>query len=107
MAATSRKPALARTMPSLGTAISPSASTSRSRRSPTMGGARPAWPARPGGTGDVSGSGAAIQDHAADVLAVQQVLVPLVDLVEGVGGGDDLVQLEVTGLVELHQPRNV
>src|SRR6266487_4194793 len=88
-------------------ASSATASTSRSRRSPAMGMARPAWAAPPGGTGDGSGSGAAIQDHAADVLAVQQVLVPLVDLVEGVGGGDELVQLEVTGLVELHQPRNV
>src|SRR6266516_2637283 len=82
-------------------ASSATVSTSRSRRSPTMGGGRP------GGTGDGSGSGTAIHDHAADVLAVQQVLVPLVDLVEGVGGGDQLVQLEVTGLVELHQPRNV
>src|SRR6266704_2166147 len=66
-------------------ASSATVSTSRSRRSPTMGGARTARPARPG-------SGAAIHDHAADILAVQQVLVPLVDLVEGVGGGDQLVQ---------------
>src|SRR5436190_4933005 len=88
-------------------ASSATVSTSRSRRSPTMGGARPAWPAPPGGTGDGSGSGVAIQDHAADVLAVQQVLVPLVDLVEGVGGGDQLVQLQVAGLVELHHPRDV
>src|SRR5215813_6324420 len=75
-------------------ASSATVSTSRSRRSPTMGGAG-------------SGSGAAIQDHAADVLAVQQVLIPLVDLVEGVGAGDQLVQLEVTGPVELHHPRDV
>src|SRR6516164_3567390 len=74
-------------------ASSATVSTSRSRRSPTMGGARP-------------GSGA-IHDHAADVLAVQQVLVPLVDLVEGVGGGDQLVQLQVAGPVELHHPRDV
>src|SRR6266487_4582819 len=82
-------------------ASSATVSTSRSRRSPTMGGGRP------GGTGDGSGSGTAIHDHAADVLAVQQVLVPLVDLVEGVGGGDQLVQLEVAGLVQLHHPRDV
>src|SRR5215475_9348351 len=82
-------------------ASSATVSTSRSRRSPTMGGAGP------GCADSGPGSGAAIQDHAADVLAVQQVLVPLVDLVEGVCGGDQLVQLEVTGLVELHQPRNV
>src|SRR5215510_1577084 len=82
-------------------ASSATVSTSRSRRSPTMGGTRP------GCADSGPGSGAAIKDHAADVLAVQQVLVPLVDLVEGVCGGDQLVQLEVTGLVELHQPRNV
>src|SRR5262245_30429126 len=81
-------------------ASSATVSTSRSRRSPTMGGARPAGPASPG-------SGAAIHQHAADVLAVQQVLVPLVDLVEGVGGGDQLVQLQVAGPVELHHPRDV
>src|SRR6516165_10736709 len=80
-------------------ASSATVSTSRSRRSPTMGGARPCV------TRDRSG--AVMQDHAADVLAVQQVLVPLVDLVEGVGGGDQLVQLQVTGLVKLHHPRDV
>src|SRR6185437_7389766 len=69
-------------------ASSATVSTSRSRRSPTMGGARP------GGAAGGPGSGAAIYDHAADVFAVQQVLVPLVDLVEGVGGGDQLVQLQ-------------
>src|SRR5215472_198824 len=81
-------------------ASSATVSTSRSRPSPTTGGARPARPAS-------AGSRAAIHDHAADVLAVQQVLVPLVDLVEGVGGGDQLVQLQVAGLVELHHPRDV
>src|SRR5215471_5058719 len=83
-----------------GPASSATVSTSRSRRSPTMGGARPARTASPG-------SGAAIHDHAADVLAVQQVLVPLVDLVEGVGGGDQLIQLQVAGPVEIHHPRDV
>src|SRR5689334_7141866 len=85
-------------------ASSATVSTSRSRRSPTMGGARPA---PPGGAAGGPGSGAAIHDHAADVLAVQQVLVPLVDLGEGVGGGDQLVQLQVAGPVELHHPRDV
>src|SRR5215471_6724631 len=75
--------------------------TSRSRRSPTMGGARPSEPGGP------LGSGAVMQDHAADVLAVEQVLVALVDLVEGVCRGDQLVQLQVAGLVELHHPRDV
>src|ERR1700678_3017015 len=41
-----------------------------------------------------------VDDDAADVLAVEQVVVALVDLVEGVGPGDDLVQLEVARLVE-------
>src|SRR5215831_2914115 len=76
-------------------------STSRSRWSPTMGGARP------GGPGGAPGSGGVIQDHAADVLPVEQVLVPLVDLVEGLRRGDQLVQLEVAGLVQLHHPRDV
>src|SRR5215831_459759 len=86
-------------------ASSATVSTSRSRRSPTMGGARPAAPASPGGAAD--GPGSAMHDHAADVLAVQQVLVALVDLVEGVGGGDQLVQLQIAGPVELHHPRDV
>src|SRR6266566_2089800 len=76
-------------------------STSRSRRSPTMGGARPSDPGGP------PGSVAVMQDHAADVLAVEQVLVSLVDLVEGVRRGDQFVQFEVTGLVELHHPGDV
>src|SRR6516164_1940841 len=76
-------------------------STSRSRRSPTMGGARPCDPGGPPGSGGV------IQDHAADVLPVEQVLVSLVDLVEGVRRGDQLVQLQVAGLIQLHHPRDV
>src|SRR5262250_1397762 len=89
-------------------ASSATVSTSRSRRSPTMGGAGPGCADNvPGCADNVPGSGAAIQDHAADVLAVQQVLVPPVHLVEGVGAGDQLVQLEVTGPVELHHPRDV
>src|SRR5215831_15730014 len=95
-------------------ASSATVSTSRSRRRPTMGGS---WPSGPDGSPAVTRdrapaaardrSAAAMQDHAADVLTVQQVLVPLVDLVEGVGGGDQLVQLEIAALVELHHPRDV
>src|SRR5215831_2295279 len=109
--------------------------TSRSRRSPTMGGARPSEPGGPlgsrdgawrlaaqageGGRGRRAGprgvrgvappgdSRAVMQDHAADVLAVEQVLVALVDLIEGVRRGDQFVQLEVAGLVKLHHPRDV
>src|SRR5579863_5694163 len=48
-----------------------------------------------------------VDDDAADVLAGQQVVVPLVDLVQGVGPGDDLVQLEVAGLVQPEELRDV
>src|SRR5271169_468952 len=41
-----------------------------------------------------------VDDHAAHVLAGQQVVVALVDLVQGVRPGDDLVELEVAGLVQ-------
>src|SRR5579864_8494919 len=82
-------------------ASSATVSTSRSRRSPTTGGLRPGDP--PAG----SGSGAVMQYHAADVLAVQQVLISLVDLVQRVRGGDQLVQLQVAGLIQLDHPRDV
>src|SRR6516225_11221765 len=77
----------------------PSASTTDWPACPAMGGARPS----DGGPG----SGAVIEDHAADVLAVEQVLVSLVDLIEGVRRGDQLVQLQVTGPVELYHPRDI
>src|SRR5215468_5845645 len=48
-----------------------------------------------------------VDDHAADVLAVEHVLVALVDLVELVPAGDQLVQLELPGLVEADQERHV
>src|SRR5271166_4162045 len=41
-----------------------------------------------------------VDDDAADVFAGQQVVVALVDLVQGVRPGDDLVELEVAGLVQ-------
>src|SRR3984885_1364338 len=44
-----------------------------------------------------------VDDHAADVLAVEHVLVALVDLIERVAGGDQLVQLELARLVEADQ----
>src|SRR6516165_1937346 len=78
-------------------ASSATVSTSRSRRRPTTGGG-------PGGS-PVSLVG--IPDHPADVLAVQQILVALVDLVERVGGGDELVELEVARLVELDHAGDV
>src|SRR6516225_1519702 len=41
-----------------------------------------------------------VHDYAAHVLAVHQVVVALVHLVERVRPGDDLVELDVSGLVE-------
>src|SRR5690349_20144203 len=47
-------------------------------------------------------------DHdAADVLAGHQVVVALVDLFQRVGPGDDLVELEVAGLVQAEDLGNV
>src|ERR1700709_1510570 len=67
---------------------------------------------RPAGRGPVprAGSGhrrGVVADDAADVLAVLEVLVALVDLVEGVRAGDQLVELEVAGLVERDHQRDV
>src|SRR5689334_9114320 len=48
-----------------------------------------------------------VDDDAADQLAVLQVLVALVDLVEPVAAGDELVQLELAVPVQAEQPRYV
>src|SRR5580658_8677436 len=48
-----------------------------------------------------------VDDDAADVLAREEILVALVDLVQGVSAGDDLVQLEVAGLVQAEDLRDV
>src|ERR1039457_632092 len=71
----------------------------------------------PGGPPPVSTSGRCskaeapasvlVDDDAADVLAREQVLVALVDLVQGVGPGDDLVELEVARLVQPEDLRDV
>src|SRR5215469_14621719 len=78
-------------------------STSRSRRRPMTGVVPLADPDR----GDATGDSAVIQDDAPDVLAVQHVLVALVDLVEAVRGGNQLVQLQVAGSVQLDHHRDV
>src|SRR5215469_6432138 len=80
--------------------------TSRSRRRP-MTGVLPASPAWQTTGGPATASGRVMQDDAPDVLAVQHVLVALVDLVERVGLGDQLVELEVPGPVQLHHQRDV
>src|ERR1700678_1950382 len=48
-----------------------------------------------------------VDDDAANVLAGQEILVALVDLVQGVGPGDDLVELEVARLVQPEDLRDV
>src|SRR5215472_17546815 len=96
-------------------ACSATVRTSRSRRRPMTGVmplTGPGWcssgSAEPGSAEPAAGeSGSVMQDEAPDVLAVQHVLVTLVDLVEGVGLRDQLVQLQVTSTVELRHPRNV
>src|SRR6185437_13030515 len=48
-----------------------------------------------------------MHDHAADVLAVEHVLVALVDLVELVPAGDQLVELELARPVKPDELRHV
>src|ERR1044071_7778932 len=54
-----------------------------------------------------SGPSVLVHDDAADVLAVEHVLVALVDLVEPVPAGDQLVELQASGLPQPQQPRDV
>src|SRR5215470_3595637 len=77
---------------------SAAASTSASRRRPTMRSSTAASRAR----GSVL-----VDDHSADVLAVEQVGVTLVDLIERVALGDQLVELEPARLVHAEQLRDV
>src|SRR5271169_4554611 len=65
--------------------------TSRSRRRPMTGVMPPTGPGR----GAAAGDSGAMQDEAPDVLAVEHVLVTLVDPVERVGSRDQLVELQV------------
>src|SRR3954451_1824975 len=77
---------------------SAAASTSASRRRPTMRSSTAARSAR---------ESVLVDDHSADVLAVEQVGVALVDLIERVALGDQLVELEAAGLVHAEQLRDV
>src|SRR4029079_1099841 len=87
----------------------------RSRWPPTPAGPprdRPPDPARPPSRGPSRRrrSHAAlvlVDDYAADVLPRQEVLVALVDLLQGVAAGDEGVELEVAAAVEPEQPRDV
>jgi hypothetical protein len=44
-------------------------------------------------------------DHATDELAGDQIPVALIDLLELVLAGDELIELEMSGLVQAQQPR--
>src|ERR1700754_4114280 len=79
-------------------AASDAASTSASRRRPTMRSSTRA--------SNVEAS-AVVDHHAPDVLAVEHVLEALADVVERVGVGDQLVELELAGLVEADQVADV
>ena len=48
-----------------------------------------------------------VDDDAADVPAIHQVVIALVDLIERIGTGNELVELEVAGLVEAEDLRDV
>src|SRR2546429_240316 len=68
---------------------------------------RPPSSAAGGSTRPPSSPSVVVDDHAPDVLAVQQVLVALVDLVQRVLLRDELVQLDVPGLVQVQQALDV
>src|SRR5215831_1846470 len=69
---------------------------------------RPERRFRPGLPGAPPEEGSVVVDQeSADVAAVQQVTVALVDLVEPVPGGDQLVQLEPAGAVQVEHQRDV
>src|SRR5262249_47331614 len=79
-------------------AASAAASTSASRRRPTIFSSTCASRDR---------ASVFVDDHSADVLAVEHVLEALVDVVQGVGVGDELVELELAGLVEADEVLDV
>lgn len=49
----------------------------------------------------MSGDSVFVDDHSTNILAVQHVLVTLVDFVQAVPTSHQLIQLEVTGTVEI------
>src|SRR3954467_3428561 len=90
------------------------ASTSASRRRPTIRSSTPAMRGRNSRSDDRGGAegllplnSVFVDDHASDVLAVEHVLEALVDVVQGVGVRDQLVELELAGLVEADEVANV
>src|SRR5271155_1757749 len=92
----------------------PTVAPRRSGRRRARGGGGFFWPVVVVPVGSRMGSGIVllvplvlVDDDAADVLAVHHVLVALVDLVQGVTLGDQLAQLDVTGLPQAQDHRDV
>src|SRR5205807_9246101 len=50
---------------------------------------------------------AVVDDHPTDVLTREQVVVALVDVLEAVARGDDLVELEVARAIQVEQARHL
>src|SRR5579875_2349257 len=93
-------------------AASAAITTSTSRRRPTTSGTTRSGSnaGRAGlGTGSALAGPAAsvVDDDAPDVLAVAHVLVPLVDLIEGVGAGHELVEHHLSLTVQAEDLRDV
>src|SRR3954453_24022977 len=79
-------------------AASAAASTSASRRRPTV---------RSSPRASRDGASVLVNHHSTDVLDVEHVLEALVDVVERVSVGDQLVELELARLVEAHEVADV
>src|SRR4051794_1540161 len=79
-------------------AASEAASTSASRRRPTV---------RSSTRASSAAASVLVDHHAPDVLAVEHVLEALVDLVQGVRLADQLVDLELARAVEVEEVRDV
>src|SRR4051794_39943783 len=79
-------------------AASAAASTSASRRRPTI---------RSSTRASSAAESVLVDDHASDVLAVEHVLEALVDVVELVAVGHQLVELELPRLVEADEVADV
>src|SRR5215213_2220337 len=85
----------------------------RCRRVPGRGRRGPRWSAgtasedgprgRPARTARGEAVLGSVDEHAPDVVAVSHVLVALVDVLDGIGAGHQLVELQLALLVEAQQ----
>ena len=48
-----------------------------------------------------------VNNHAANILPIPHILIPLVDLLQRIGLGDQLIKLQLSGLVETEQLWNI